>query len=264
MDIHNYLFFMVFSLFSPVFTDEDYAQVTACCYFKGPGFKDIEYILSARFNKKLIQQYNSTRGNWTGFTAMSIEYLKAWNKDPYDAMERAFEKNILCTKNIEFIQQLGNISSVPTVKLNSVKHPPMLVCSAYNFYPKQIRLTWLRNGQEVTSSVSFSEVMPDGDLYYQIHSYLEPTPTKGEKMTCMVEHLTLSEPMLQVWDPSLPVSEWIKIAVGLFGLILGFVMLSSGFIYYKKNSKANFTLCQAFLTGSVLVPLQDVPEVGAT
>ncbi|XP_034750263.1 class II histocompatibility antigen, M beta 1 chain-like [Etheostoma cragini] len=136
----------------------------------------------------------------------------------------------------------------------------MLVCSAYNFYPKQIRLTWLRNGQEVTLSVSFSEVMPDGDLYYQIHSYLESTPTQGEKITCMVEHFTLSEPMLQVWDPSLPASEWIKIAVGLFGLKLGFVMLSSGFIYYKKNSKANINLCQ----GSILVPLQDVPEVGAT
>uniref|UniRef100_A0A8D0A2M2 Ig-like domain-containing protein n=1 Tax=Sander lucioperca TaxID=283035 RepID=A0A8D0A2M2_SANLU len=113
----------------------------------------------------------------------------------------------------------------------------MLVCSAYNFYPKQIRLTWLRNGQEVTSSVSFSEVMSDGDWYYQIHSYLEPIPTPGEKITCMVEHFTLSKPALQVWDPSLPVPERIKIAVGLSGLILGFVMLSSGFIYYKNKSK---------------------------
>ncbi|XP_078125429.1 class II histocompatibility antigen, B-L beta chain-like [Sander vitreus] len=263
MDIHNYLFFVVFSLFNPVFTDEDYAQVTACCTFKGPGLKDTEYILEGRSNKKLIKQYNSTRGNWIGFTAYSTEILKTYNADPSDAMERAFENNILCTNNIEYIQQLGNFTSVPTIKLNSVKHPSMLVCSAYNFYPKQIRLTWLRNGQEVTSSVSFSEVMSDGDFYYQIHSYLNPIPTPGEKITCMVEHFTLSKPALQVWDPSLPVPERIKIAVGLSGLILGFVMLSSGFIYYKNKSKAHITLCQV-VTGRVLVPLEDVPEVEAT
>ncbi len=75
----------------------------------------------------------------------------------------------------------------------------MLVCSAYNFYPKQIRVTWLRNGQEVTSDVSFTDAMSDGEWYYQIHSYLEHTPTAGEKITCMVEHLSLSEPVLHVW-----------------------------------------------------------------
>lgn len=75
----------------------------------------------------------------------------------------------------------------------------MLVCSAYNFYPKQIQMTWLLNGQEVTSPVTYSEVLSDGDWYYQIHSYLEYIPTPGEKMTCMVKHVTLSEPVLQVW-----------------------------------------------------------------
>lgn len=49
---------------------------------------------------------------------------------------------------------------------------------------------------------------------------------------------------LTILDPSLPVPERIKIAVGLSGLILGFVMLSSGFIYYKNKSKAHIILCQ--------------------
>lgn len=93
----------------------------------------------------------------------------------------------------------GNFTAAPTVKLNSLKHPPVLVCSAYNFHPKQIQLTWLRNGQEGTSAVSFSEAMSDGDWYYQIHSYLEHHPTAGEKITCMVEHFSLSKPALHVW-----------------------------------------------------------------
>ncbi|XP_073351356.1 class II histocompatibility antigen, B-L beta chain-like [Pagrus major] len=250
----------MFSLVSPVFTDEDYSQTSACCTFKGPGLKDVEYILTDRFNKKVMKEFNSTRGNWTGFTNYSIEVAKRWNTDPFDALQRAFEKNILCTDNIDYIQELGNLTAVPTVKLNSLKHPSVLVCSAYNFYPKQIRLTWLRNGQEVTSAVSFSEVMSDGEWYYQIHSYLENHLTTGEKITCMVEHLTLSKPALHVWDPSPPAAERIKIVVGLCGLMIGFVIVSSGFIYYKRKSAAYFTQYQ----GRVSIPVEQLPGADST
>uniref|UniRef100_A0A4W6DXM8 Ig-like domain-containing protein n=1 Tax=Lates calcarifer TaxID=8187 RepID=A0A4W6DXM8_LATCA len=208
------LILICFSPFITVFSDDDYAQFKACCTFKGPDFEDIEYIVTNHYNKKLMMEYNSTRGNWTGFTAYALLKAETFNGDLYDGL----------------------------LRLNSVKqpgggHPAILVCSAYNFYPKQIQVTWLRNGQEVTSAVSSSDAMPDGDWYYQIHSYLEYTPTPGETITCMVQHLTLSEPMLQVW-------EQIKIVVGLCGLILGVVIVSSGFIYYKKKSATYITPCQ--------------------
>lgn len=99
---------------------------------------------------------------------------------------------------------LGVLTSVPTIKIKSVQQsngrdPAMLVCTAYNFYPKKILVTWLRNDQEVMSGVSCSDVLPDGNWYYQVHSYLEYIPSPPEKITCMVEHLSLSEPVLHVW-----------------------------------------------------------------
>lgn len=92
----------------------------------------------------------------------------------------------------------------PSVRLRSVeaagsKHPGMLVCSAYDFYPKQIRVTWLRDGKEVTSDVTSTEELPNGNWLYQIHSHLEFTPTPGEKITCMVEHASLMQPKLYDW-----------------------------------------------------------------
>ncbi|MEQ2227544.1 hypothetical protein ILYODFUR_038713 [Ilyodon furcidens] len=55
-------------------------------------------------------------------------------------------------------------------------HPGMLVCGVYSFYPKTIKVSWLRNGLEITSGVTSTEELPDGDWYYQVHSQLEYTP----------------------------------------------------------------------------------------
>uniref|UniRef100_A0A3B3VYX9 HLA class II histocompatibility antigen, DQ beta 1 chain-like n=1 Tax=Poecilia latipinna TaxID=48699 RepID=A0A3B3VYX9_9TELE len=208
-----------FSHFSAVFSEDDFYQVKACCSFNGPNFDKVEYILTTSFNKQKMMEYNSTRGNWIGFTDFSIVASYYWNRDPWDR----------------------NLSTTPSMRLKSVKqtdgrHPAMLVCSAYNFYPKQIKITWLRNDQEVTEGVSNTDAIPVGELYYQFHSYLEYTPTSGEKISCMVEHVTLSEPRIIVWNDSLPEGEKNKIIVGLSGLILGLVIFISGFIYHRKKS----------------------------
>ena len=82
------------------------------------------------------------------------------------------------------------------------KHTAMLVCSAYNFYPKMIKVTWMRDEQEVTRSTSqhvWTEVLANSDWYYQMHSYLEYTPTPGENITCTVHHASFTEPKILHW-----------------------------------------------------------------
>lgn len=91
-------------------------------------------------------------------------------------------------------------------KASSGGHPAMLVCSAYNFYPKMIKLTWTRDGKEQTGHTVSSEELANGDWYYQIHSHLEFTPKAGEKVACVVEHASLKEPKEFVWGENIQYS----------------------------------------------------------
>uniref|UniRef100_A0A3P8THY2 Ig-like domain-containing protein n=1 Tax=Amphiprion percula TaxID=161767 RepID=A0A3P8THY2_AMPPE len=116
------------------------------------------------------------------------------------------------------------------------------VCSVYDFYPKQIKMSWFRDGQEVTSEVTSTDVMQDGDWYYQIHSHLEYTPRSGEKISCVVEHASLEEPLKTYWDPSMPKSDEEKIAIGASALILDLIFGLAGFIYYKSRTQGQTTL----------------------
>lgn len=92
----------------------------------------------------------------------------------------------------------------PYVRLRSVKaasssHPGVLICGVYDFYPKHIQVTWLRDGKKVPTDVMSTQKLSNGNWLYQMHSYLEYTPRPGEKISCMVQHASLKEPKLYDW-----------------------------------------------------------------
>ncbi|XP_070822311.1 rano class II histocompatibility antigen, A beta chain-like [Chaetodon trifascialis] len=207
---------------------------------------NIVYLEQVYFNKVLLVQYNSTLGQYTGYTRQTKEIADDLNKNhAFLTQERKNEekcKTILPWMFDDFSKPVEPSVTVRSVEAVGSKHQSMLVCTVYNFYPKQIRVTWLRNGEEVTSDVTSTDELSSGNWLYQIHSYLEFTPRPGEKISCMVEHASLMQPKIYEWDPA-PGSEINKIAVGTAGLLLGLVFFGTGVTYYKKNT-----------TGQVLVP----------
>uniref|UniRef100_A0A667XGT8 Ig-like domain-containing protein n=1 Tax=Myripristis murdjan TaxID=586833 RepID=A0A667XGT8_9TELE len=202
-----------------------------CQVYSGDGH-DAVYLEQLYFNKLLLGQYNSTLGKFTGYTEFSKPIADSLNNST-----RIMEQERKNTwRNCRDYVQLKPHVRLRSVEAGSSRHPAMLVCSAYGFYPKQIRLTWLRNGKEVTSDVTSTEELPNGNWLYQIHSQLEYTPRPGEKIICMVEHASLMDPELYDWVPMMPESKWNKIALGTAGLLLGLVLLVAGLIYYRKKS----------------------------
>ncbi|XP_014882400.1 H-2 class II histocompatibility antigen, E-S beta chain-like [Poecilia latipinna] len=216
---------------------------TARFDFNSTELKDIEYIVSYYYNKLEYARFTSSLGKFVGYTEWGVKQANYWNSLTSYITGLKADKETYCQYNIGIDYQAMLTKSVePTVRLYSRTppaghHPSMLVCRVYDFYPKTIKVRWLRDGQEVTSDVTTTDEMEDGDWYYQVHSTLEYTPRSGERISCRVEHASLKEPLVTDWDPSMPDSERNKLAIGASGLILGLILSLAGFIYYKRKAR---------------------------
>ncbi|XP_069544040.1 H-2 class II histocompatibility antigen, E-S beta chain-like isoform X1 [Brachyistius frenatus] len=230
-------------------TDGFLEYVLGRCEFNITDVNKAEFIYSSFYNRKEQLRYSSSLGKYVGFTAYGVKNAERANNDTGALSQMKANTERFCRFNAGIWKETVLSKSVsPSVRLSSStsssgRHPSMLVCSVYDFFPKQIQVSWLRDGQKITSDVTSTEELADGDWYYQVHSELEYTPRSGEKISCVVEHASLDKPLITDWDPSMPESERNKIAIGASGLVLGLILSLAGFIYYKRKAQ-----------GRILVP----------
>ncbi|KAL6456330.1 hypothetical protein MHYP_G00348730 [Metynnis hypsauchen] len=197
--------------------------------------------LSPSLRADPIIQFNSTVGEFVGFTEFGVKNAERWNRGP-ELQEKRTELDRYCKHNLPiYYSNILDKAAKPKVRLRSEKqasegHPALLMCGAYDFYPPVIDIYWLRDGQKVTSVVISTEPVANRNWYYQVHSLLEYTPTSGEKISCVVEHASSSEPIIVDWGGSFPDSDRDKIIIGASGFVLGIILSTAGFLYYKKKS----------------------------
>ncbi|TRZ04071.1 hypothetical protein DNTS_017811, partial [Danionella cerebrum] len=247
--------------------DGYYMYISNECLYSKHDYSDMVYINLYVFNKDVKMLFNSTLGFFVGFTEAGVKAANNFNKDQTFIDQLKAEVETTCKRNADNVDSAIRDKTVePTVIVKSVKqgegrHPALLLCSAYDFYPEKIKVSWTRDGAEMTSDVTATMEMADGDWFYQIHSELEYTPKSGERIACVVEHASATRPMVYYWgemkhlsslserrcyfphninrsptEPSHSKSER-NYVIGASGLVLGLILAVAGFIFYKKKSK---------------------------
>nr|XP_033496904.1 beta-2-microglobulin-like [Epinephelus lanceolatus] len=115
----------------------------------------------------------------------------------------------------------------------------MLQCSVTDFFPLEVRVSWLKDGVEVTSDVSSTDVLANGDWSFQLHAYLELTPRRGERVSCRVDHSSLTESLEVDWDTSSLDAKHLKMAVGIIFFFIGLTVAAGGAAYYWRKQSLN-------------------------
>ncbi|KAB5567962.1 hypothetical protein PHYPO_G00238810 [Pangasianodon hypophthalmus] len=219
--------------------DGCYGQFYAQCYYTRD-LVTIEFIFSWYFNKAEYLRYNSTTDRYTGYTVYGAKMAESLNLDPKNSLY--FYVYTLCKHNSDkystnVLKRVKPEVTVRSLRSESDNLPAMLMCAAYDYHPKGIKVSWLRDGKVVSEGVSSTDELSDGDWYYQIHTYLEYVPRPGENISCMVEHESLTRPHIHTWDRPLPVDQRNKLIIGIFLLVLGIVLAVAGFLYSMLRSK---------------------------
>ncbi|XP_072406493.1 class I histocompatibility antigen, F10 alpha chain-like isoform X3 [Chiloscyllium punctatum] len=110
--------------------------------------------------------------------------------------------------------------------------PFVLSCLATRFYPVDIEVTWLRNG-EVMSETQSSGVRPNHDGTHQIQKEIEINAGDEDQYSCQIEHSSLAEAQLYQWEIRQNSVEHIYLVI-LIGLLAAMAVIF-GIIIWKRH-----------------------------
>ncbi|KAM9119498.1 HLA class II histocompatibility antigen, DR beta 5 chain-like isoform 2-T2 [Pangshura tecta] len=175
------------------------------CHFTN-GTERVRYLYRDIYNGQQDLHFDSDVGVFVADTELGRPDAEYWNKDPALLADRRAAVDRFCRYNYGAIEHFSIDRRVqPKVKVSPTKsgsqlHPNLLVCSVTGFYPSEIEIKWLKNGQEQTAGVVSTELLQNGDWTFQMLVMLEMSPRRGDVYTCQVEHISLQDPITVHWD----------------------------------------------------------------
>ncbi|XP_058024336.1 major histocompatibility complex class I-related gene protein-like isoform X5 [Ahaetulla prasina] len=148
--------------------------------------------------------------SWIAVNVQAQVTKRRWEAEPLIAHSR---NDCLENKCIELLQKCvmyGKDSLLrkepPVAKVTcgiQYKGLESLICRAYSFYPKEVNITWRKDGEVWEKGIFRAGVLPNSDGTYHAWLSIEVDPKeKKDHYRCYVEHAGLSEPLIVALEES--------------------------------------------------------------
>ncbi|XP_062979023.1 rano class II histocompatibility antigen, A beta chain-like isoform X2 [Elgaria multicarinata webbii] len=216
-----------------------------CRYSNGTGQPQVRFLAREVYGRRNFAHFDSDVGECVADAEWAEQDVQQWNRDKDHLRGWRAQVEVFCRHNYDNI--FGPFSHrrrvQPSVSISPTKEDPLsphtlLLCTAASFYPLEIEIQWLKNGQEQKEGVFYGEELRNGDWTYQTQVMLETKPEHGDVYTCQVEHASLEAPITIQWEPLRSDSARSKVWTGAVGAVLGVVFVAVGLSLYRKKKKA--------------------------
>ncbi|XP_015282946.1 PREDICTED: class I histocompatibility antigen, F10 alpha chain-like [Gekko japonicus] len=116
-----------------------------------------------------------------------------------------------------------------------------LFCQLYGFYPKEIEVTWMKDGEDQKPETLTGGVVPNSDGTYHTWLSIEIDPKERDRYWCQVEHDSLLEPLDLAWEEPASVSNVGLVVGSTLEVVAAVVLAGAGLVFHiGKPQKGSY------------------------
>ncbi|XP_039374901.1 major histocompatibility complex class I-related gene protein-like [Mauremys reevesii] len=178
--------------------------------------------------------FDMNTSTWVAAVKEAEITQRRWNADTADLQYRKQYTEKECIEWLRKYHRYGKEAlqgrEPAAVEVSGKATPDGLTrrsCRVYGFYPRDIAVTWMKNGETREQETQRGDILPSGDGTYQIQATLEIDPKEGGRYSCLVDHSSLLEPFNVFWEPKsnvIPIVAGVIMVAAVLAAIVGIII----------------------------------------
>ncbi|KAK1784202.1 hypothetical protein P4O66_020686 [Electrophorus voltai] len=138
---------------------------------------------------------NLNTHTWTAANDKAENTKQKWDSD---VVYSVGQTNYLENTCIEWLQKYAERKVSPEVTLLQKDSSSPVVCHAKGFFPREVKISWKKNGKDLNENMELTETLPNHDGTFQKRSILTVSPEELDKneYTCVVHHSGLEKDLV--------------------------------------------------------------------
>ncbi|XP_037362239.1 major histocompatibility complex class I-related gene protein isoform X2 [Talpa occidentalis] len=187
--------------------------------------------------------FNKDTLSWMAFNNIAQIIKRAWeaNRHELQYQKNWLEKECIAwlKRFLEYGKETLQRTESPLVRITRKETSlgnTTLFCRAHGFYPPEISMIWMKNGEEIVQEVEYGDVLPSGDGTYQMSISVELDPQSGH-YSCHVEHCG-HHLLLQAHQELETLPVVVKAVLG-FTLLAIIALLGVGVLVWRRQREKN-------------------------